>query len=270
MTVPGEPIDLDPGPLAELLADPVRWPVVQVVGSTGSTNADLAAAVRAGGARVGTVRLAWYQTSGRGRLDRRWEAPPGSMAAVSVLVDATAVAPDRLPWLSLVTGLGVVAGVGAATGLRPELKWPNDVLLDGRKLCGILAERVDGPEGARVVLGLGLNLTQRAEELPVPTATSLALAGARDVDGTAVVAACLRALGSVLDRWRTGDPTLVGDYRARCGTLGRDVVVHLPGGDRATGRAVDVDANGRVVVRVGGVDRAFAVGDVVHLRPRSG
>lgn len=270
MTVPGEPSDLDPGPLTDLLGDPGRWPEVQVVSSTGSTNADLVAAARAGRAPVGTVRLAWYQTGGRGRLDRRWEAPPGSMAAVSVLVDAAPVAADRLPWLSLVTGLGIVRGVEDATGLRPELKWPNDVLLDGGKVCGILAERVEGPDGARVVLGFGLNLTQRAEELPVPTATSLALAGAQDVDGTEVVAACLGALGEVLDRWRAGDPTLVQDYRARCGTLGRDVVVHLPGGERAEGRAVDVDGDGRVVVRVGGVDRAFAVGDVVHLRPGRG
>ncbi len=253
--------------LAELLADPARWPSVEVVDSTGSTNADLAEAARAGRVAPGAVLVSWHQGKGRGRLDRVWTAPPGTSAAVSLLVDVADVVPARLPWLSLAAGVAVSSGVEAASGLRPVLKWPNDVLLGGRKLCGILAERTDTPHGPRVVLGMGINLSQRAEELPVPGATSLALSGAQ-VDRFEVVARVLGALAEVLDRWRDGDPALVQGYRERCDTLGREVVVHLPGGQRAVGRAVDVDPDGRLVVAADGTRTAYAVGDVVHLRPR--
>ncbi|WP_199539187.1 biotin--[acetyl-CoA-carboxylase] ligase [Desertihabitans brevis] len=252
--------------LRDLLAAVPRWGRVRVVAATGSTNDDLATDARAGRAHPGSVLLSWHQQQGRGRLDRVWTAPPGAASATSVLVDVDGVPAPRVPWLSLVVGLAVVAGVERSTGLRPALKWPNDVLLDGRKVCGILAERVETPAGSVAVLGWGLNLTQTSEQLPVPTATSLALAGARGVDGLAVAAAVLTELAGRLERWRQDSEELLAEYRRVCATLGRDVVVHLPGGETVTGRALDADPSGRLVVDVAGRPRAFAVGDVVHLR----
>lgn len=256
----------DADALVARLADPTRWSSVEVVASTGSTNADLAERARRGDAAPGSVRIAWHQASGRGRLDRVWTAPPGTSAAVSVLIDVERVPPTRWPWLSLAAGLAVVDGIAASTGVWAGLKWPNDVLVADRKLCGILAERLDAPDGARVVLGMGLNLTQTAEQLPASTATSLALAGAPGLDRLGVLAALLDALAVRLEQWRTGADALTEDYRAGCTTLGRDVVVHLPGG-QVQGRARAVDTDGRLVLDVAGERRAFAVGDVVHVRP---
>ncbi|MVA76466.1 biotin--[acetyl-CoA-carboxylase] ligase [Auraticoccus sp. F435] len=266
MSTAKTPPGADATRLTALLDDPARWSSVEVVDVTGSTNADLAAAARAGRVDAGAVLLAWHQERGRGRLERTWTAPPGTSAAVSVLLAVEGVPPTRLPWLPLAVGLAVASGIEATTGVAAALKWPNDVLVDGRKVCGILAQRVETPGGAAVVVGFGLNLTQDAHQLPVPTATSLRLAGAGDVDRLAVVAGVLTALGRVLDRWRDGDPHLVGEYRARCDSVGREVVVHLPGDERVTGRAVDVDDSGRLVVRTPVGPRAFSVGDVVHLR----
>lgn len=242
------------------------WSPVQVVASTGSTNADLADSARSGARAPGSVLLSWHQSTGRGRLDRRWSAPPGTSAACSVLLDLAGVASQRVPWLSLVVGLAVVSGVQRVTGLSPELKWPNDVLVDGRKLCGVLAERVETPDGPRAVLGFGLNLTQTVDELAVPTATSLTLAGAVDVDRVEVLARVLVALAERTEAWRAGAPELLTEYRTRCSSIGRDVVVHLPDGSQVTGRGVDVDATGRLVLQRGTERLAFSAGDVVHLR----
>lgn len=238
------------------------WHPVRVIASTGSTNADLAAEARSGTA-AGAVLISAHQSAGRGRLSRRWEAPPGASWATSVLV-----APQRpLPewgWLPLLVGIAVARGVSEVTGLDPALKWPNDVLLGDRKLCGILCELVADAAKPAAVLGFGLNTSLTAEQLPVPTATSLALAGV-EVSPATVLAAVLGQLASLLSGWEGGVDLRPG-YRQLCSTLGRDVTVHLPTGS-VSGTAVDVDAEGGLVVDTASGCRTFLAGDVEHLRP---
>jgi BirA family biotin operon repressor/biotin-[acetyl-CoA-carboxylase] ligase len=152
---------------------------VRVVARTGSTNADLLAAARAGTA-AGTVLVAEEQTAGRGRLDRSWHSQPGAALTFSVLLRPAAIPPSARGWLPLLTGVAVAAALRAQTGLDVSLKWPNDVLVSGAepgmagKLAGILAEQA----GDAIVVGIGLNVSARRDELPAPQATSLLLAGA--------------------------------------------------------------------------------------------
>lgn len=256
---------------AELVRSGSLWSVVDVVAQTGSTNADLAAAAR-GGAPSGTVLVADHQSAGRGRLGRTWMAPPGSSIAMSVLLRSE-VARERWSWLPLLTGLAVSDGLRQACDLPADLKWPNDVLVADRKICGVLAERVDTDDGPAVVLGMGINVSLTAAELPVPTATSVTLAlaelGAADipVSRTAIVTTVLVSLARILQQWADTDSRAVAvAYRERCGTLGRDVRVDLDDGTSVHGTAESVDADGRLVLRVDHGRRSFAAGDVLHLR----
>lgn len=242
------------------------WRDVRVVAQTGSTSSDLAGLARAG-APEGTVVVADHQVTGRGRLDRSWHTPPGTGIAVSVLLRPTGVPVRRWTWLPLLVGVAVTSAVAEATGLRASLKWPNDVLLGGRKLAGILAEVVPGGDGA-VVVGIGLNVTVAAADLPEP-ATSLLLAGAPDADRLTVLTALLGAVEREYLAWRAtgGQPDGVGAaYRPLCATLGATVRVTLPTGAEVTGEGVDVDDDGRLVVRTATGRLALSVGDVVHVR----
>jgi len=257
--------------------DPARpgspWRV-RTVASTGSTNADVAA-LAADGEPEGLVLAAAHQHAGRGRLDRTWTAPPGAALAVSVLLRPGTAGPQRpvvdrsrWAWLPLLAGVALVDSLAAA-GVPAVLKWPNDVLVGGAKLAGILAEVA----GDAVVLGTGVNLTQAREELPVPTATSLQLSGARTTDADAVLGGYLDALAARYEAWRAagGDPELSGlgpAYRRACATVGVAVRVLLPGAPPVAGRAEAVDGQGRLVVRdAAGSVHAFAAGDVHHVRP---
>ena len=251
-----------------------RWRV-EVVETSGSTNADVAARFAAG-EREGLVLVAEVQTAGRGRLGREWVAPPRSSLTVSFLVVPPAeLDPSRWSWLPLLTGLAAAAAVRRVTGVEVGLKWPNDVLAaeggdqegdqGGLKLGGILLERVEREGSAAAVVGVGLNCTQEADELPVPQATSLALAGARDLDRSELLTALAEELGERLDAWARGDD-LRPAYVDRCVTLGRQVRVSVPGGD-VVGEAVDIDPDGRLVVRTAGGEEHLGAGDVVHVRP---
>jgi BirA family biotin operon repressor/biotin-[acetyl-CoA-carboxylase] ligase len=237
---------------------------VEVVESTGSTNADLIA--RAGDPDSDrTVLIAEAQEQGRGRYGRTWSSPPRAQIALSVLVRLRGVDPTALGWLPLLTGVAVVDAIHATLGLDARLKWPNDVLIDGRKVAGILAEVAAGAGAPAVVVGIGLNATLTEDELPVPHATSLALAGAPDVDRTALTQALLREFARHFTAWQDTDwaiGALAEEYRTRCGTLGAQVRAELPGGEVLTGVATDVDDNGRLLI--GG--RAVSAGDVTHLR----
>jgi BirA family biotin operon repressor/biotin-[acetyl-CoA-carboxylase] ligase len=256
------------------------WSALDVVATTGSTNTDLAAKA-ASGAPEGAVLVAEEQTSGRGRLDRRWSAPPRSGLFFSVLLrpggpGATGLAPvpaHRWGWLPLLAGVAVATALSRAAGVDTALKWPNDLLLvtDGeeRKTGGILAERV-GEDG--VVIGIGINVSLTAKELPVATATSLLLAGARGTDRDPLIRAVLRSLGDWYGQWREagGDPDrsrLLQTYAAGCATLGRQVRAELPGGGELSGTAVTVDGDGRLVIAGPRGEQAVGAGDVVHLRP---
>lgn len=277
---------LDPGLLREeLAARDVPWRDVRVVAATGSTNRDAADLARQG-AVSGTAVLADEQTGGRGRLQRGWVSPRGSSLSLSVVLRPTA--PDRMwSWLPLLTGVAVLQGVRDALidrgtdGPALGLKWPNDLVVDGPdrgggpgpgKWGGILVERLDAPQGAAAVVGIGLNVALDVDELPTPSATSLALEDPGAVPRREVLAAAvLSHVASWFLLWDDsgGDAAacgLLSAYRASCLTLGRDVRVELPRG-MEHGRALDVDASGRLVVAGAGGQRAYSSGDVVHLRP---
>jgi BirA family biotin operon repressor/biotin-[acetyl-CoA-carboxylase] ligase len=150
----------------------------------------------------GAVAVADEQTAGRGRLGRSWHAPPGTSILVSVMLRPT-VTPARLPELSLVAGGAVAEAIAEVTGLEPAIKFPNDVLLDGRKVAGILAESSEG----RVVLGIGVNANQTEDELPSGTETeptSLRLQLGKPVDRPQLLAAILARLERAYGAWTTG------------------------------------------------------------------
>ncbi len=264
-----------------LVRDGGLWREIRVVDETGSTNADLAARAREG-APEGTVLVTEVQTAGRGRLGRTWTAPPRSGLMFSMLL-RPAVPVPVLGWASLLTGVAVATAIRRMTawsqqgerflGARDDvtvdarLKWPNDVLVGDRKLTGILAEKVDGG----LVIGVGLNVGLREDELPVPAATSLAIEGAPLSDRAPLLRAILREFATWYREWTAleGDPERSGlrtAYRDLCATLGREVRVELPGGERLTGTARDVDGTGRLVVAAAGGERAVSAGDVVHVR----
>ncbi|MGW2380473.1 biotin--[acetyl-CoA-carboxylase] ligase [Streptomyces sp. NPDC001658] len=272
--------DLDRPPLNApalrrgLVRDGGLWCDVDVVQRTGSTNADLVALAERGDAEEGAVLVAEEQTSGRGRLDRRWTAPPRSGLFFSVLLKPAEVPVTRWGWLPLLTGVAVATGLSRAAGVDTALKWPNDLLVtvagEERKAAGILAERA-GPDG--VVIGVGINVTLREDELPVPQAGSLALAGAVSTDRDTLLRGVLRSLEQWYTRWRTaqGDPAVSGlqeTYAAGCATLGRTVRAELPGDRSIVGEAVAVDGDGRLVIASeAGVQEPVGAGDIVHLRP---
>jgi len=232
---------------------------VRCLASTGSTNADLAERVRAG-AGSGTVLVSDHQSAGRGRFDRRWEAPPGSSVAISVLLRPGEVSVGRWLWLPLVTGVAVAEGLRSAGGVNAQVKWPNDVLIEGRKVCGILSERVDDA----AVIGMGVNTALTRDGLPVPTATSLTLEGS-EASTTAVVLAVLTALENGFRRWLQG-ADLRQWFAENCDTIGRQVRVMQSSEVGIEGLATGVDEWGRLLVRTPLGERAFAAGDVFHLR----
>ena len=268
--------DLERPPLS---AEPLRralltpgslWSELEILASTPSTNAVLVARA-ATDDRSGLVLFAEHQTAGRGRLDRAWVAPPRSGLTLSVLVRPYDVPVQRWPWIALLTGLAVAAALNTAAGVSATLKWPNDVILGERKVAGILVERVEtGPYPAAAVIGIGLNVSMTAAELPVETATSLALERARTTDRSVLARAILRTLEGLLGDWQRsgGDPEggLLAAYVQACSTIGRYVTVALPGGAEVAGRAVGVDDSGRLAVSTATGRRLFGAGDVVHLR----
>jgi BirA family biotin operon repressor/biotin-[acetyl-CoA-carboxylase] ligase len=265
--VPSRWSDLDRPPLSaprlrRALVDSGTWRAVEVVERTASTNADLAAAARRG-EPPGLVLLAEEQTAGRGRLDRRWEAPSRACILGSALI-RPAAPPSSWPLVALLAGVAVAEALRSVADLPAVLKWPNDVLLSGRKVAGLLAERVDDA----IVVGIGINVSLRADELPVPAATSLLLEGGV-ADRESLTKETFRALGRRLASWgdANGAPgAVLPAYREICDTIGRDVVVELPGGVAMQGRAEAVDDHGRLVVRrPGGETEALSAGDVVHL-----
>ncbi|WNV74820.1 biotin--[acetyl-CoA-carboxylase] ligase [Geodermatophilus sp. DSM 44513] len=258
------PLDA-PALAAALTSGSGLWRSLEVVAEIGSTNAALLDAA-AGDAPEGTVLVAEHQVTGRGRLDRTWTSPPGAGLTVSVLLRPDVPAARR-GWLPLLTGVALAEAVGEVPGVRASLKWPNDLLAaDGAKLAGILAE----VGGGAVVVGVGLNVSTRADELP-DTATSLALAAGHPVDRAAVLLGFLRGLERRYLPWTAalGDPVLTGlarDYLAWSSTVGSPVAATLPDGSVLEGIAESVDWDGRLVVRTAAGTVALASGDVRHVR----
>jgi BirA family transcriptional regulator, biotin operon repressor / biotin---[acetyl-CoA-carboxylase] ligase len=254
------------------------WQRLDVVAETGSTNADVAEAARAGAAE-GRVLVAEQQVAGRGRRERQWVSPPRAGLTLSVLLrpglaDAErgwAAAPQRSwGWVPLLAGVALLETVERLAEVKSALKWPNDLLIDGEaKAAGILAEVVDDA----VVLGIGLNVTTRPEELPTERpSTSLQAAGAKAADRDPLLRSLLRGLAQWYAGWReaAGDAEMCGllaAYQRGCSTIGREVRVLLPHGAEITGTATTVDSDGQlVVVGADGAERRVSAGDVLHVR----
>jgi BirA family transcriptional regulator, biotin operon repressor / biotin---[acetyl-CoA-carboxylase] ligase len=240
-----------------------RW-LVEAVAETGSTNADLLAAAE-DGAAASTVLVAELQNGGRGRLDRSWVSPAGAGLTFSVLLRPAPPMPTW-GWLPLLTGLALTRTLASDA----RLKWPNDVLFGprGGKLAGILVQA----GGGAVVVGVGLNVSTSAAELPVETATSLLLEGYSELNRAELLVGFLRRFYGLYTGWQAhgGDAEasgLAGGYRASCATLGSEVSVEL-GTHTLFGRAVEIDAYGRLVVQPtgGGALVPVAAGDVTHIR----
>lgn len=280
--------------------------VIDYTESTGSTNTDL---MQADKVADGTVLLANEQVAGKGRLGRQWVSPAGSQLIFSVLILPDSL--EHLGTLPLAAGLAVTDSVEGAV-----LKWPNDVHIDGKKLCGILAEagpvgeafksapktevskaevnkaevnkaevnkaeinkaeinkaevskaeiapktQSANPPSARVVVGMGINVTLTREELPIEAATSLALEGL-DTDRTELAITVLKNLRRRITQWEQQDPQLMADYRKVCSSIGQEVRLEAPAGD-VIGTVEGVADDGRI--NVGG--EYYSAGDVIHLRP---
>ena len=270
---------------------------LRVLPEVDSTNTALLAAAE-DGAPHGSVVIAESQTAGKGRLGRSWVAPPRSGLFLSILLRPE-VPPARWGWLPLLAGVAARSAIARSAELDVALKWPNDLILAeptgaesdsagadsaepdratdsgygvGRKLGGILTEQGGTASQPYAVIGIGINVTLRADELPAPHATSLLLAGAKATDRDTILRALLRSFGSWYVDWAEsgGDAEgcgLAAAYRAACATLGRQVRAELPGGGAVSGQAIDLDQDGRLIVRdAGGASTPIGAGDVVHLR----
>lgn len=258
-----------------------------VVDSTGSTNADLLRSVAVEPKLWPdlSVLTAEYQTAARGRLDRRWEAPPLSSVSVSFVLRPANAEGRPLPtqsysWLSLLAALALRETLLETAGIPAELKWPNDVLVRGRKIAGILAQLGTMGDGSvpPVILGTGLNVNLNSNELPVPTATSVALEQPRTVDRTLLLKSYLSHFAVLYRSFCNADgdpgagiaggPSLHKRVQAVMVTLGKQVRAQLPGDHEIIGHASRLDDYGSLMV----VDRearehVVTAGDVVHLRP---
>ena len=228
------------------------WPAgwsVEWVAETGSTNDDLLAAGR-GGAPDRTVRAADHQTAGRGRLDRRWDAPPGANLLVSLLLRDV---PEHPHHVTQRVALAAVHACRELTGVDAVLKWPNDVLLaDGRKLAGVLAQLGSDSGGPFVVVGIGVNVGWAPE-------------GTASLDCAVTPRQLLHGLLVAFDEL----PAEIGPtYRSQLATIGQQVRVELPGDAFVLGRAIDVGDDGRLIVLDEcAITHRIDAGDVVHLRP---
>ncbi|WP_353708020.1 biotin--[acetyl-CoA-carboxylase] ligase [Cellulosimicrobium sp. ES-005] len=270
------------GPLARL----------EVVPESASTNAELARAVAADPDAwpAPALLVAEHQPGGRGRLGRSWTTPPRAALLGSLLLRPE-VPREALSWLPLLAGLATARALRATAGVDAVVKWPNDVLVPDpgaapvpqdvatpavgghpplRKVAGILAEVL--PDGG-VVVGVGLNVSQERAELPVPTATSLALAGAATTDREVLLVALHEAFGEVLARWQDagGDAHAAGldaDCAQVSATLGTRVRVERVAGGDVVGLATALAPDGGLVVREDdGTTSVHHSGDVHHLRP---
>ncbi len=225
------------------------WQITHVA-ETGSTNADLLAAAQRG-APNRTVLRTDHQTAGRGRLDRRWDAPAGSNLLVSFLFRDGDPAGGPVELMRRI-GLAAVDAARTTAGIEAHLKWPNDVLADGGKLAGMLAQRGD----AVTVIGLGLNVGWAPD-------------GAAQLGAGLAPAEVLAALLAAFEAHAADDSaTLHARYVERLVTLGQQVRVELPGGTTLVGRATAVEPDGRLVVLDEcAISHRVDAGDVVHLRP---
>ena len=273
-------------PLSTTVAPALTW--TPSVGSTNVVLRERASRESVTDVPDFTVLATDNQTAGKGRLDRTWVAPAGASLAVSVLLRPQTPSGRPLEmaafaWYPLLAGLAMTRACASVLPVpdTAQLKWPNDVLIDHKKVSGILTELVATPSGPALVIGAGVNLTLTADQLPTPTSPSLALAGASVVGvaaGTAdLLDAVLAAYLTELRRLTAVFAAAEGDAQSSglrqqvveaCDTIGRSVRVELPSGESPIGTAIGLDAQGCLQVDIGAdaPPLVVAAGDVTHLR----
>jgi BirA family transcriptional regulator, biotin operon repressor / biotin---[acetyl-CoA-carboxylase] ligase len=247
--------DLEPGRVRALLHGALGDPYVHLAETTSTQDV-----LRGSDHPHGTVVAAEHQTDGRGRSGRRWEDAPSTALLFSVLLQPPAGA--RLPELSLVAGLAVSSALAAETGTRTLVKWPNDVLIEGRKVAGILLEA----SGDRVVCGIGINVNQDEDALPTDTRTpptSLLLTTGRAHDRALVLAGVLAELERRYDTWVAGGLEPLGvELEQRNALRGRRIRV-----DGRSGVAGAIAADGRLTIALGRGDTVLVESGEVELDP---
>ncbi len=218
-----------------------------------------------------TVVLANFQTGGRGRLDRSWNAPAGAAMLCSILVPIHQVGQLQPSMIPFTAGIVVAELLQSALPDRAvSLKWPNDVLVDGKKICGILAEylgtRKDTAEIEWVALGIGVNLTQTREQLPIETATSITLENGPSIAPDMLAIACAAALEDLVTS--SSSTQLLKQYADLCSTLGQSVRAILPTGDGVEGEALCLGTDGALIIATPeGTNIEIRAGDIVHVSP---
>jgi len=231
---------------------------VSVVEVTGSTQDDLAALVARNEAINGEVLVTEYQSAGRGRLDRTFDAPESSALLFSLFIEPKR---EKSEWSFLPLLAGLISTL-AISELDPrltvELKWPNDLQLGGKKLGGIIAQATSNG----VILGIGINVAMDQSELPVDHATSLMIEDCAILDRNLLLASILNNFEELLGRWEDGED-LRHLYRERSATLSQKVQVELPGGEKRSGFVEDISPAGELILEGG---QRITVGDIVHLR----
>jgi BirA family biotin operon repressor/biotin-[acetyl-CoA-carboxylase] ligase len=217
---------------------------VSVTEETSSTQIDLA-----NNFKVGNVLVAEYQSAGRGRLDRKFEVPPRKGLTFSFCIDAQ----EDLGWIPLITGLAVSNAINKYFNQNlTSVKWPNDLLVNGKKLAGILSER----NSNGVIVGVGINIFQTQEELPIENAVSLSMFG--EVDRSELLISILNELGVALSNLAQHK----NEYRSKCATLGMKVRATLPSGEVIEDEAIAISDDGALLLK----NREISVGDILHLR----
>ena len=273
--VDGWPVDLGTAAVVKSIRKGGgSWRSVTVFPEIASTNT-VGMALAEAGCPTGVVLVSDLQTAGRGRLDRTWEAPAGTSAMFSVVLQPAG--PDH-EWglLPLLAGVAVCEALEFVTGVRASLKWPNDLIIRdedapsgrGGKVGGILAER-DARTGA-VILGVGINVDLAEHDLPVPSATSLTLAGIPRPRRAKLIGRALSRLEHWYTAWEAVGTDahsldrLLDAYRGRCLSIGAELRVSRPGAEDLVGTGVGVGPLGELLVEADGTQVPVVVGDVVH------
>ena len=228
-----------------------------MVDLTTSTQIDLAKLVNSNSAKTGDVLAAEFQTAGRGRLDRTFEAAPGSALLFSFFIKPNRARSDW-GFISHLAAISMQEVISQDHPSQVRLKWPNDILIGEKKVAGLLAQATD--DG--VIIGIGVNVAMTADELPVDTATSLVITGSKKLDRNLLLGEFLNRFKVNFDKWDSG-ADFIDSYSAICATLGRQVQVEVSGRANRTGQALTINKIGALML-----DDGFEVnvGDVVHLR----
>ena len=206
---------------------------------------------------TGDCVVAEFQSAGRGRLERKFDAVPGTALLFSFYIEPTKS--TQWGWIPLLAGIAVAQTLNEETdSITYKTKWPNDVIADSGKICGILCERY----GTGIIVGIGINVSMEAAELPVPTASSIFIESGLELDRNVLLPALLTNFSGIFARWNSGED-LKSKYRALSQTIGSEVSVLLPDGLSINGRAIGVDPEGQLILESGDL---ISVGDVLHLR----